>query len=283
LESLLSSIKTTAGHHREAIIQGIDLEDHLSMTSIRTYHPMVSFDDGEHIVPDNCWSNPEEGSSIFHGPGSAYSTGLIRPYPSARTSSDVCASKSISSLPGIVINECVELFFQWQRPFSTIVDREALRSNCPSGLTGETSLGLLYAVCALGSLMSHDHNIKDLAPSFASAAENLLRDSFFPSHLSTVQAFLLCAVFESGRGNVSKAWMYSGVALRMAEDLGVHEDHLPPVSTGSSGTPSVDFESRRRMSLTLSISDKLPPFLVQWQTSLTQVLESSVSLSEGHP
>ncbi|KAK5458234.1 hypothetical protein LTS15_004314 [Exophiala xenobiotica] len=32
----------------------------------------------------------------------------------------------------------------------------------------------------------------------------------------------------------------------MAEDLGVHEDHLPPVSTGSSGTPSVDFESRRR-------------------------------------
>jgi hypothetical protein len=75
----------------------------------------------------------------------------------------------------------------------------------------------------------------------------------------------------------------AGVALRMAEDLGVHEDHLPPVSTGSSGTPSVDFESRRRMSLTLSISDKFPPFLVQWQTSLTQVLESSVSLSEGHP
>jgi len=61
LESLLSSIKTTAGHHREAIIQGIHLEDHLSMTSMRTYPPMVSFDDGENIVPDNCWSKPEEG------------------------------------------------------------------------------------------------------------------------------------------------------------------------------------------------------------------------------
>jgi hypothetical protein len=124
----------------------------------------------------------------------------------------VCASKSISSLPGIVINECIELFFQWQRPFSTIVDRDALRSNCPSGSTEQTSSGLLYAVCALGSLMSHDHNIKDLAPSFASAAENLLWDSFYPSHLSTMQAFLLCAVFESGRGNMSKAWMYSGSA-----------------------------------------------------------------------
>lgn len=73
------------------------------------------------------------------------------------------------------------------------------------------------------------------------------------------------------------------MALRMAEDLGVHEDHLPPVSTGPSGTLSVDFESRRRMSLTLSISDKSPPFLVHRQTSLTQVLEYSVSFSEGHP
>jgi hypothetical protein len=61
LESLLSSIKTTAGQHREAIIRGIDLEDHLSMTSMRTYPPMVSFDDGENIVPEHCWSNPEEG------------------------------------------------------------------------------------------------------------------------------------------------------------------------------------------------------------------------------
>lgn len=51
-----------------------------------------------------------------------------------------------------------------------------------------------------------------------------------------------------------------GVALRMAEALGIHEDHLqPPVSTGPSGTLPVDFESGRRMSLTLSISDKFPP------------------------
>ncbi len=111
-----------------------------------------------------------------------------------------------------MINECIELFFQWQQPFSTIVDRDALRSDRPAGSTEQTSSGLLYTVCALGALMSHDHNIKDLAPSFASAAENLLWDAFYISHFSTVQAFLLCAVFESGRGNVSKAWIYSGSA-----------------------------------------------------------------------
>jgi hypothetical protein len=67
LESLLSSIKTTAGHHREAIIQGIDLEDHLSTTSIRTCPPTVSFDDGETIVPEGCWSSLEEGRSPSRG------------------------------------------------------------------------------------------------------------------------------------------------------------------------------------------------------------------------
>ncbi|KIW17243.1 hypothetical protein PV08_04434 [Exophiala spinifera] len=251
LESFLSSIKSSTGEQRDEIIRGIDVDDHLPTGVDRT----PSIVDVETFTPPGYWGATAEGSPVFHRAGSAYGTGLIQPYPSSQPVSDAWLHSSISSIPRLVIDECVDLFFQWQRPFCRMLDRDSIPSR--TSALSEPISGLVHAVCALGALMSHDQNIKHLAPLFIAAAENAVADSFDTLDVTTAQTFLLCAVFESGRGNASKGWMYSGVALRVAEALGIHEDHLQPVSTGPSGTLPVDFESRRRMSLTLAISDKM--------------------------
>ncbi|KAL6242762.1 hypothetical protein RBB50_010408 [Rhinocladiella similis] len=241
LESFLSNIKSSTGNQRDEIISSIDIDDHLPTRVDRTCSATLSSEDVETSTPPGYWSSTAEGFPIFHRAGSAYGTGLIQSFPPSQPVTNAWLHSNISSIPGLVMQECIDLFFQWQRPFCRMLDRDSILSRT-SSIT-EPMSGLIHAVCALGALMSHDQNIKHLASLFISAAEKEIANSFHTLDVTTAQTFLLCAVFESGRGNVSKGWMYSGVALRMAEALGIHEDHLqPPVSTGPSGTLPVDFE-----------------------------------------
>ncbi|KIX10471.1 uncharacterized protein Z518_01554 [Rhinocladiella mackenziei CBS 650.93] len=260
LESLLSSIKTSTGHERDSIIDGIDLVDHLP-SAANTSRSTSGFNDPAGDRPKGYWNLGENGTPIFHGPGSVYITGLLRSYKSSsRLSPRSPSLEKITSIPGTVVKECVALFFRWQHPYCTIIDRHAFLSEFSSSpRTGEyCSPALLYAVCALGAGMSQDQNIKELAEPFSESAEEaVLAKSFWLSHIATSQALLLCSIFETGRGNVSKAWMYSGMAFRMAQDLGIHEDDQPPFWQGAQSTPFDDLESRRRMSLTYAISDKM--------------------------
>lgn len=96
-----------------------------------------------------------------------------------------------------------------------MVDRDAfladfsVDSGC--GSSSPCSPALLYSICALGALMSHDQNINELADLFSASAEEAIADApFGRASILTSQAMMLCAVFESGTGNVSKAWIYSG-------------------------------------------------------------------------
>lgn len=121
--------------------------------------------------------------------------------------------KTTASIPGVVLAECAMLFFRWQHPYCTILDRDAFWLDFYSTpKCGEScSQGLLYAICALGSLMSQDPNIKELADLFSHAAEQAVTASpFWIPEIATSQAMLLCAIFETGKGQFSKAWMFSG-------------------------------------------------------------------------
>jgi hypothetical protein len=218
------------------------------------------------------------GPATYFGPGSAYSTGLLGTYKNTLNSATQWVpgmAKSISSLPRIVVQECIALFFRWQQPYSTMIDSDAFMSDYMSGspFGEDCSTALLYIVCALGALMSQDKNIQELASVFSSSAQDLIfSKSFWIPHLSKSQAMLLCSVYEIGKGNASKSWMYSGLftlmrsplfillirqagmAFRMAQDLGLHETNQLPTRGGPySGVSFVDLESRRRMSLTYSL------------------------------
>lgn len=122
----------------------------------------------------------------------------------------------IGRCPSVVLKECVNLFFTYQRPFCTIVDRDEIEQGLFSPMNDHRQSTLLvHAVCAMGALMSDDRHIRELANLFVASAESKLSEApFWHSRLERAQAMLLIAVFAAGIGQISKAWMYSGKHLR---------------------------------------------------------------------
>jgi len=57
---------------------------------------------------------------------------------------------------------------------------------------------------------------------YLSQAKTLLGRAYASSRSSTVQALLLLGYRELGIGAMAEAWMYTGMAVRMAQDLGMH-------------------------------------------------------------
>ena len=85
------------------------------------------------------------------------------------------------------------------------------------------------------------------------------------SSISTVVAFLLLGSTFISRGEISKGWSYSGFAMRMAFDLGLHLDCRKPGSTAE------DIEIRKRVYWGAFICDKVQslylgrPPAMQWR------------------
>lgn len=58
---------------------------------------------------------------------------------------------------------------------------------------------------------------------FANRAKSLVVDTFACPNLATVQACILLAYVEFGSNRDSGLWMFLGIAIRMAQDLGLHK------------------------------------------------------------
>ncbi|KAF4780726.1 hypothetical protein HER10_EVM0001512 [Colletotrichum scovillei] len=159
-------------------------------------------------------------------------------------------------------------FFRWQYPHFMFIYREAFLRDHFSNDDGEGdannggnnrkywSPALLLSICALGALVSLD--TKASSERFFLAAESIIMVTGLtrPS-VATVQAFLCLALYEIGRGNLSKGWGYSGIAFRMAQDLGLQRDPKGWVQHDSSLATHEDVEIRRRIYWGCYISDKL--------------------------
>lgn len=57
---------------------------------------------------------------------------------------------------------------------------------------------------------------------FLQLAKSLLDSTYASSFPSTVQSLLLLGYREIGIGAMAQAWAYTGMAVRMAQDLGMH-------------------------------------------------------------
>lgn len=66
-----------------------------------------------------------------------------------------------------------------------------------------------------------------------------------PSSIPTVQALLQLSARDLAQGSISQAWVYSGIAFRMASDLGLQ--HSGQDISGLKGLNPVDSEVRRRL------------------------------------
>ncbi|KAI8097934.1 fungal-specific transcription factor domain-containing protein [Gilbertella persicaria] len=151
-------------------------------------------------------------------------------------------SKTIDPLelpPKDLSEHLIRLYFKHFYPFLPLFYKRQLYSTVDSPITESVTPLLLNAIYAIASRISPDARVRsdpkasDTAGNiFFERAEKLLDESYDTPSISTVQALLLLASHQHGIMKSARAWLYSGMAFRMAQDLGLHRncDHwnIPP-------------------------------------------------------
>lgn len=203
---------------------------------------------------DENWRVDQDGTSVSHAPTSIYNTNLLRSsfdQPKPSTPSRI-SDEPLPRSPAI--DECLALYFRWHNPSLSLLEGATfhLEYSAIEYPSSTCSTALIYAMSALGALVSPDLAIRDMAETYSLAAEKGLNPIDIQSSVASVRAYMLCAVYQAGQGKCSKAWIYSGIAFRMAQNLG-----LSPEEGNKSGTFPAD--TWKRMHMNCYISDKSPP------------------------
>jgi hypothetical protein len=93
---------------------------------------------------------------------------------------------------------------------------------------------------------------------FLDGAKVILDKSYASSRPSTCQALLLMGYREIGIGAMAQAWIYIGMAIRMAQDLGMHRsaDGWARVGLGGRLFDEWELHERKRIWYACLIMDK---------------------------
>ncbi|KAJ6095733.1 hypothetical protein N7486_006479 [Penicillium sp. IBT 16267x] len=137
----------------------------------------------------------------------------------------------------------VELYFTWQNPSIYVVDKEmymTARSKWRNEYddTPFYSEVLTNAMCAIGSAFEARYHPtfitfpKSLAEFFADRAKALLEIELDSPCVATVQALVLMSCHEGASNRDARGWLYSGMSMRLAFDLGLHIDMTLYVKQG---------------------------------------------------
>lgn len=107
---------------------------------------------------------------------------------------------------------------------------------------------LVLAVCAVSARFSQHPDVRQYPMStagdeYAARARQLLAYEFDRPTLSNIQAFLILALHEFGSSRGRRAWMYSGIAIRMAINLALNVED----EQGLTNRPWIESEIRRRV------------------------------------
>ncbi|RDW80004.1 hypothetical protein BP6252_04642 [Coleophoma cylindrospora] len=152
---------------------------------------------------------------------------------------------------------CLDLmatFFTRQYYYHMCVYREYFLRDFDAGGGPHYSDLLMYAICAMGALASDGPGRRGLSEMFASRAQQLLYGSALESpNLTTLQALLLLGHRAIGQGKASKGWLFSGMAFRLAHEMGLH---LDPSNWKGSQDSRIDREILRRVYWASFIADK---------------------------
>ena len=91
---------------------------------------------------------------------------------------------------------------------------------------------------------------------FLERAKDLMDRAYSSSRPSTCQALLLMAYREIGIGAMAQSWLYTGMAVRMAQDLGMHRSSESWTSDDSPLFTPVQQQIRKRIWYSCVIMDK---------------------------
>ncbi len=148
----------------------------------------------------------------------------------------------------------IAAFFKGQYQYHMCLYREYFLRDYDAGAGPYYSDLLLYAICAMGALASEEVAARELSDIFFNRAQQLLYSSALESpNLTTLQALILLGHREIGHGKTSKGWLFSGMAFRLAHEMGLH---LDPNNWNGSDDSRVEREILRRTYWAAFIADK---------------------------
>ncbi|CAO3572816.1 unnamed protein product [Mortierella alpina] len=237
-------------HHRPGANSGPSLQSH------RSHHQAQSLRDREHhrtssnhsSASNNGFGTNSYPSHTGNGNGSGSSYGLERhrlvthrpslaahqlsnPLTGYMPIPDDSNKEETLIMPSIdVIDHLLEVHFSSIHPvlpmlhFRTLSDQVHHNESPPSHL--------LFAILGLASRFSDNPAFRIPQPGlerppctiFYERAKYFIRDEYDNSQLATVQALLLMAVQQMGFCESQRAWLYVGMAIRMAQDLGINKE-----------------------------------------------------------
>lgn len=276
-ESFIQKLKNASSEQRDILLAEIVLEDHLVTKSSSDREP----DSAPAVIADISHTlslRPGPGGTQqFHGPTSIYVSpdatnspdyryerpshlyGSIDP---AAPSMDGFAILRLASALGIdeaLVQNSLPLFFLHQYPLCMFVYREAFLSDYYSNTYGGRywSYPLVYAMCALGAPHSERKEIRSKTLLLAKCAwEIVLTHCLTRPGPTTIQALLCLAFHEIGQGNASQGWLFSGMAFRMGQDIGFHQDPSQWLLQDHSIAAPEDILIRRRIYWGSYLADK---------------------------
>ncbi|KAJ5279016.1 fungal-specific transcription factor domain-containing protein [Penicillium angulare] len=193
-----------------------------------------------------------DGNVRYYGPTSHFNL-LRMPTPDNLTvhrtvrkdGQDILNRLSIGKhVPKELENHLLNLYFTWQNPAIDVVDRgmyQMARQQWQDHMedTPYYSEALTNAMCCLGAAFEpryHPEFItypKSVADFFADRAKALLDIELDSPSVATIQAMVVLSGHDIGCKRDSRGWLYSGMAMRLAFDLGLHIDMSSHVADGS--------------------------------------------------
>lgn len=220
-----------------------------------------------------------DGRVSFHGPTSLFqlpSSATERASPSVRRVKDLGASRErlinnawrerafeqLSAIPE-PFQYLLDSHWCWIQPLFNFVYRPAFTRDMKIN-------GPYYSDVLLNAILSHsvrwcraDPTIGPLLDPFEGGAQFHQRavsgvlDSLSTGYagIPTVQTLLLLSAQECGQGNRTQAWLYSGMAFRLLDDLGISIDSRK--YSGSAHLTDEDIETRNRLFWSCYFWDKM--------------------------
>ena len=111
-------------------------------------------------------------------------------------------------------------------------------------------------------------------------AKVILDSSYAQSRPSTCQALLLLGYREIGIGAMAQAWLYIGMAVRMAQDLGLHKNADQWNSVRTALFTHEELQERRRIWYGCVVMDK---YVSSYIGKLSELLRVAFGMLSGHP
>ncbi|GKT93343.1 nitrogen assimilation transcription factor nit-4 [Colletotrichum tofieldiae] len=119
-----------------------------------------------------------------------------------------------------LIAHLMNMYFNWHYTYFTTLSKTLFYRDFFRGKHGSQHKGTIYCSSLLVNA------IRTKGDHFFAEAKRLIveNDEYERPRLTTVQALALMSVREAGCGREAKGWVYSGMAFRMAQDIGLNFD-----------------------------------------------------------